>query len=133
MWIASVDGFFSVVQAEDDATRVVVRARVRADLAELRRRWIPTLGRISATPWRDYQYRCVVPKVEFAAGLAKAIIEGLTYNNYKMAVGERDPRRAQVLGRVWSVLRDLHRGDEPHRDDGLDHAAGVPLRDGTER
>jgi hypothetical protein len=101
-----LDGFFSVVEFAEDPTKVVVRARVRHDLVALRR-WVPTLGRIHATPTRDYPFRCFVSKAEFARGLVAAVTEGLTYGNYKSAVHERDPRRAQVLARAWSVFREL--------------------------
>ena len=112
MWISMLDGFFSVVESEGDATKVVVRARVRSHLVALRR-FVPTLGRIAASPLRDYPFRSVVSKVEFAAGLSKAVIEGLTYTNHKRAVGERDPFRAQVLGRAWVTFRELQDGAPP--------------------
>lgn len=112
MWLALVEGFFSVVQHPDDSSKVVVRARVRDDLTALRR-WVPKLGRIHATPTRDYPFRCFVSKEEFARGLAAAVTEGLTYQNVKAAVQERDPHRAGVMAQAWTVFRGLEAGERP--------------------
>lgn len=106
MWLNLVEGFFSVVEDANDSTKVVVRARVRADLLALRR-WVAKLGRVHATPNRDYPFRCVVSKVEFAQGLAAAVAEGLTYKNVKSACCERDPRRSGALMQAWSAFRQL--------------------------
>jgi hypothetical protein len=106
MWLALVEGFFSVVEHKDDATKVVVRARVRDDLVALRR-WVPSLGRIYALKGRDYPFRCFVSKAEFARGLATAVTEGLTYKNFKTAASARYPRRAEVLAKAWAVFRRL--------------------------
>lgn len=106
MWIAMLDGFFSVVEFAEDPTKVVVRARVREDLVALRR-WVPTLGSIYAGKGTDYPFRCFVTKTEFAQGLAAAVTEGLSYGNYKSAVHARDPKRAAVLSQAWSALRRL--------------------------
>ncbi|MBL8918126.1 MAG: hypothetical protein JNJ54_04625 [Myxococcaceae bacterium] len=106
MWISLVEGFFSVVECADDSSRVAVRARVKGDLVALRQ-YVPTLGRIHAGRGTDYPYRSYVSKEEFAAGLARAVVEGLRYRNYKGAVHVRDPRRAALLTQVWSILRGL--------------------------
>jgi hypothetical protein len=117
MWLNLVEGFFSVVQA-DDPTKVVVRARVRGDLVALKR-WVPKLGRIHATPTRDYPFRCVVSKAEFAQGLATAVTEGLTYGNYKSAVHARSPERAALLAQAWSIFRKLEGTPEAVRQNLL--------------
>lgn len=105
MWLNLVEGFYSVVQA-DDPTKVVVRARVRDDLVALSR-WVPGLGRIHATPRRDYPFRCIVTKAEFAQGLAAAVLDGLKYTNVKTACCERDSRRSGALMQAWSAFRQL--------------------------
>lgn len=114
MWISMTCGFFSVVEFEGDPTKVVVRARVRDDLLGLRE-WVPMLGRIHATPHRDYPFRCFVSKVEFGQGLAAAVTKGLLYGNFKSAACKSDPRRADVLTRAWGVFRQLQELDEAGR------------------
>lgn len=109
MWIAMLDGFFSVVQIGEDPTKAVVRAHLREDLVALLWR-VPTLRRIYAGKGSDYPFRCFVSKAEFAQGLATAVTEGLTDGNYKRAVLAGDPERAAVLSQPWSVFRQFEKG-----------------------
>lgn len=63
MWLITNFGFFSVVEKPDqkDTKLLVIRARVKADLEALRKRYIPDMGEIQTGGGTDYKYRAVAP------------------------------------------------------------------------
>lgn len=110
MWIATEVGFYSAVAHRDSPDLLLVRARVRKDLNELRRLYLPKL-RIIATPTADYPYRAVVTRREWAHAL-DGLTRDLDYPNFKDAIERREGRsRHDIYLRVWSALREL----EPSR------------------
>ena len=117
MWIFTRWGFYSIACAnkpgsnEIDPDTVMVRARVRKHLMNLKKRF-PTLAnaRIMAIPDRDYGYRLVVPKavwVEVLAGLA----EEQTWSNFKSEATSRmaqtDSAYIAKLHAVWWEMLQL--------------------------
>lgn len=108
MWVFFARaGFFSVVQPVDSTGHLVVRARVRDDLIRLRRLYVPGLGRIAATPTRDYGFRALVTRADLAAGLATAVAE-IDFSNFKNEVAQRlGGARAKTYERVWAALMEL--------------------------
>ena len=109
MWVLTTRGFFSVVQDREDPTRVLVRARVGADLDRLRE-ILPHLE-----TWRDdtadYRWRARARPAEWAYALGVMAGE-LDYHNFKDAVAERQgKRRARIYEDVWTTLRRLMRDD----------------------
>ena len=68
MWIASKNGFFSIVQNRDNKDGVLVRSRVKKDLEEI----FPT-ERILHTPGGDYHWRVYATKKEFGDILLKQL------------------------------------------------------------
>ena len=118
MWVSSVAGTFSVVQAGAEpgrrpsaARQLMVRARVRRHL-ELLQRDNPSLRRypiIESDPGRDYKWRIIVPRTTFARVLA-AMVTGIRYANFKGACAaspDLEPAYSTALHEVWSVLRKL--------------------------
>jgi hypothetical protein len=118
MWISSVVGTFSVVQAgpepgkrPDAPRKLMVRARVRRHL-ELLQRDHPSLRRypiIESEPHRDYRWRIIVPRTTFARVVA-AMVEELDYQNFKGACAaspDLDPAYNTALHDVWAVFRRL--------------------------
>lgn len=108
MWLCTTRGFFSAVEHRDDAALLLVRARVRDDLVQLRaalprEQWT----RIVATPHADYPYRMVVARDLFAVTIARLVVEELTYDNFKAAV--TDPHHERVYHEAWAVFRGLER------------------------
>ncbi len=107
MWLVTTRGFFSVVQDDEDASRVLVRARVREDLEALRD-VLPELE-----PWHDPSadsaWRARISRGEW--GYALGVMAGeIDYRNFKNAVAERQGyERASVYGEVWRVLYNLQR------------------------
>jgi hypothetical protein len=120
MWVSSVAGTFSVVQAGAEpgkrpsaARKLMVRARVRKHL-ELLQRDHPSLRRfpiIRSEPGRDYAFRIIVPRTTFARVMA-AMVEKLTYSNFKSAAAaapDLEPDYIDALHSVWSVFRKLQK------------------------
>ena len=104
MWLFTPRGFYSVVAHRKDADKLLVRARVRADLEALREQ-IPHL-RIFSDRHADYRWRAVVTRGEWAMALA-LLVDDLDYDNFKSAVGERQGHeRARLYGHVWGEHRE---------------------------
>lgn len=120
MWLFTTLGFFSVVAHRDDARTVLIRARVREDLEELRVRHLPDLE-IVEDAGSDYRYRAFVSRDEWehaAQGLAACV----DYANFKDAVAERQGRdRADRYLEIWRVMHRLQsseRGNSSRSDPG---------------
>lgn len=120
MWLSSVAGTFSVVQAGPEPgkrpgapRKLMVRARVRQHL-ELLQRDHPSLRRypiIESEPHRDYRWRIIVPRTTFARVMA-AMVEELDYQNFKGACAaspDLDPAYVDALHSVWAVFRKLQK------------------------
>ena len=120
MWISSVVGTFSVVQASPEPgkrpgapRKLMVRARVRKHL-ELLQRDHPSLRRypiIRSEPGRDYAFRMIVPRTTFARVMA-ALVSSIAYGNFKGACEaspDLDPAYNTALHDVWAVFRRLQK------------------------
>ncbi len=120
MWLSSVVGTFSVVQAGPEPgsrpnapRKLMIRARVRRHL-ELLQRDHPSLRRypiIRSEPGRDYLWRIIAPRATFARVMAE-MVEKLTYGNFKAAAvasPDLDPAYNSALHEVWSVFRKLQK------------------------
>ena len=108
MWIFTTIGFFSVVAHADEPGAVLVRARVREDLEALRDHVLPDI-QIVRTPERDYRYRAVVGRDEWAHA-AETLAAAIDYPNFKSAVAQRQGHdRAHRYGEIWGVMYDLQR------------------------
>lgn len=102
MWIASKNGFFSIVQNRDNHEEVLVRSRVKKDLEE-----IFSENRIVHTPNGDYHWRVYATKKEIGELLLRQISE-LDYPNFKGAIA-KTPNQADKLDayhQIWSVMHD---------------------------
>jgi hypothetical protein len=124
MWIFTKLGFFSVVCARQgdgkrgqpiDATRLMVRARLRNHLEALRERWPVDLGRcdIQTFTGTDYAYRMFVDKQAWARVLSELSLE-TDYDNFKSAVASQQGVSGRAYERalhdVWSVMYGSQRG-----------------------
>lgn len=112
MWIfLPTGGFLSIVKKPEDEARgtVTVRARVRADLIELREHFLPALGSIDSAAGTDYPHRAVVLAADFEQAMA-AMARAVTYSNFKSEVSRvKGSGRARVYHLVWSLLLKLQR------------------------
>ena len=99
MWIFLSNAFLSIVDDENDSSRLLVRARLPKDISRI----FPDAN-VVKTPSRDYRYRTFVPRAEVAKVLA-AQVEKIDYPNFKNSVKE-DDRHQAYLG-VWNIMYDL--------------------------
>ena len=112
MWLFTKYGFYSVVEDKEVPENVLIRARAREDLENLKalmKRFFP--GSTLATApiydslYSDYRYRVFVPKKDFEA-VAQLLVRELDYTNFKHAVGEAgDTGRDMAYMSVWSAMR----------------------------
>ena len=108
MWLFTTLGFYSVVADRDDASRVLVRARARADLEALVADHLPG-AQIVEHAGSDYRFRVIVPRREWERA-ARELAARLDYPNFKDAVAARQGHgRADLYLQVWSLLRRLQR------------------------
>lgn len=113
MWIMTKLGFFSIVEKPEDrkSGNLTVRARVRADLENLHKQFLPGLGAIQEDAGTDYRYRAKAKKADVAAALA-GLTDSVDYANFKNEVAKKQGKaRAGVYGKVWSALYPLQ--DDP--------------------
>lgn len=109
MWILTHFGFFSVVQKPGDkaAGLITVRTRVRADLENLRDRYLPDMGAIEADAGTDYHYRARVPHQSFARAAGEIALD-VDYPNCKDSVAaQQGHKRAHIYHQVWDTLYKL--------------------------
>ena len=95
MWLTTRIGFFSVVQKPDEMD-LTVRARVKADLENLRQRYLPTLGKITESSETDYRYRAKATHADFAEAVKKIAMD-IDYPNFKQLVAaEQGSKRKRI-------------------------------------
>lgn len=102
MWIASKNGFFSIVENRNDSTQVLVRSRVKKDLQELFAE-----NRIFHTPHADYPWRVFASKKEIGEIFLNQLTD-LDYPNFKGAIA-KIPSQADKLEayhKIWSIMRE---------------------------
>jgi|GEM_PF-1605902 len=102
MWIASKNGFFSIVQHRDDPEQVLVRSRVKKDLEEV----FPE-DRILHTPGGDYHWRVFASKKEVGELLLQLMAE-LDYPNFKGRIANTPNQKDKLKAyhHIWSIMHD---------------------------
>ncbi len=109
MWLLTRYGFFSVVQARQmengkvtqlpDPQRMMIRARDRSHLENLRRRFSPlATTEILETSHTDYRYRMIVSRQEWLS-LAGELAQDVDYGNFKGVCG-----RSPDLGSEYNAM-----------------------------
>lgn len=110
MWVMTKVGFFSAVY-DDAEDKLVLRARVGADLDDLREQYLPDLSPswIDIEGIRDYPYRAWCTAEQWGAALAKLAVD-IDYTNFKSEVAESQGKdRAHIYGDVWYDLLKLEK------------------------
>jgi hypothetical protein len=113
MWVFTADGFFSAVQLRDEEEIIQVRSRAKDNLAALTRR-LHDLGYseddIICTPDRDYPWRVMMKREDWAKYLSDYATDDLVYSDFKSWIKQgtvhSDPGRLHALARVWGVMYD---------------------------
>jgi hypothetical protein len=108
MWIFCKSGFVSIVRHKVWPGKLLVRARVRADLEN----FVHLLDEIGKTTHAieeiekaDYRFRTVATPRLVAAAVAQ-IVADIDYPNFKNAV-HGDHNRDGAYLRVWSAMHEL--------------------------
>ena len=106
MWMFTTIGFYSVVAHAEEPRTVIVRARARADLENLRREHLPDLE-IIENGGTDYAFRAYVSRDEWEHA-ARQMAEAIDYPNFKDAVVARQGfERAGFYVEVWETMQRL--------------------------
>ena len=113
MWIATKNGYFSIVQKEYDPPGILtVRGRVQSDVDDLRQRLKPQVGNLRIDDAADYKYRFCASDTAIAS-IISADIMALNYDNFKSRIYQDSPHRAKIYGECWYALAELSQLDEP--------------------
>lgn len=106
MWLFTTIGFFSAVQ-KPGTDFLTIRARVKADLDNLRERYLPELSSCIDHAGTDYPWRATATHPQFAAALVKIACD-VQYTNFKDEVAKQQGKaRAHRYHKVWSALYDM--------------------------
>lgn len=112
MWLISKHAFVSVVRHNNKAGAVLIRARDIKDLQGLgeiaEENSVPgfSSSAILETPDADYGFR-IVESQENWIRLAGVVAGQIDYGNFKNAVADISPERAEIYGQVWSDLMKI--------------------------
>lgn len=109
MWVFTTEGFYSVVENDEDPSMLTVRTRTVQDAANLQDRLqdIRCYVEVKASPHRDYGWRLIVPRQKWAVYLQN-MVENIDYTNFKDKVHEvQGDKRADVYLDVWSTMWGL--------------------------
>ncbi|MGO9376216.1 MAG: hypothetical protein ACLQBD_29565 [Syntrophobacteraceae bacterium] len=88
---------------------MTIRTRIRADLDNLREKYLPSLSPTVEWGGCDYRFRAQCSHAEFAQALGE-IAKAVHYPNFKNSVKARQGRkRAVVYREVWAALQHLER------------------------
>ncbi|QYH41020.1 hypothetical protein GYM62_20275 [Algoriphagus sp. NBT04N3] len=100
MWIASKNGFLSVVQHREKPDQVLVRARVRKDLETI----FPDES-IIETPEGDYRFRVFVSK-QAAVEIISQQVWDIDYPNFKNAISDTPDQKDKLNAyhEIWAVM-----------------------------
>jgi hypothetical protein len=126
MWLFTQYGFYSVVCGRDlagdssriDPETVMVRARSRAHLEALRKRFAPlAAAEIAETTNTDYRFRLLAPKAVWS-DVVRELAAEIDYGNFKGRVerSTKDDGYTDALHEVWAVMEKLQRPDREQRD-----------------
>ena len=114
MWIYTTKGFFSVVEHKEDPERIMLRARVKVDIQNIKKIF-DDLG-LEATDilenvGSDYKYRIFANRMDWVSVMNRLMID-MNYTNFKDAVYETDSykikdMRHEAYYKVWSIMYEL--------------------------
>jgi len=107
MWLFCKSGFFSAVRHNDKPDTILLRARVKGDLARLAKAH-GCAYKVEFSPHTDYSYRTELPQSEWAK-IAEREAEAIDYGNFKNAVHDGTGRDVAYM-QVWEAMRGLQDG-----------------------
>lgn len=106
MWLFTKYGMYSVVVSRENPEIVMIRARDRQHLLNLKKRFnLPKQPSILTTKDADYRYRLIASKEAWAI-VAKSLANDIDYSNFKDACKE-DHSYHHALTKVWGIMWEL--------------------------
>ena len=103
MWIASENGFFSIVKHNGDADKWLIRARAFKDLSGA----FPE-ERIKVIDQADYRFRVEVTRQELTSFLLdQGDIDYTNFKNHVAATSQRD--KLPYYSKIWGIMYDYQR------------------------
>ena len=108
MWIITQHGFFSVVRDRENATRFLIRARVRRDLLNLKS-LAGLEAEVQTSPEREYPFRLRVEEREFPR-VMNALGNTVDYPSFSARIAQRIDQACRTLlyGELFATLRELY-------------------------
>ena len=126
MWVFTDDGFFSTVVWHFDGTVVgewlAVSSRAEDNLISFLNKMdgAYTTDDIICSPDRDYPWRILVRREDWAKYLSDYATDDLWYPDFKSSLrfgtAHSDPQRLHALAEVWGVMYDKYE-DRPTLDE----------------
>ncbi len=106
MWLMTQHGFVSVVQDEDDAGYLLIRARRKGDLENLAS-LVTFKTEITETEATDYKH-CIRLKRGTARRLLAATFDQINYPNFRDAISSIPDQREKIFSyrQIWSTLSE---------------------------
>ncbi len=108
MWLITQHGFFSVVRDRENATRFLVRSRVRKDLQNLKA-LAGLEAEVQSSPEREYPFRLRVEEREFPR-VMNALGNTVDYPSFTARIAQRIDQACRTLlyGEVMETLRAIY-------------------------
>jgi len=114
LWIFTTRGFFSIVEHKKDPNRVVIRARIRKDIDNIKMLFEELGLRVSDVVENvsfDYRYRVFASRPDWASVITQLITD-MGYTNFKNAVHEADSpkvrdKRHEAYLNIWAIMHEL--------------------------
>lgn|GEM_PF-671948 len=110
MWIFLNNAFLSIVKNQNDASKLLVRARIAGDIERV----FPGV-RVEHTSRADYAWRAAIDRSQVSAKLAQ-LADGIDYPNFKNSV--REDRRHDAYMSVWQDMLILQQEEKPKKKVG---------------
>ena len=111
MWLVTENGFFNIVQSDDDADKglLTIKGRRIEDLEKIKMLLGQHVASEIQTSYKnDYHFRI---KADAAAvgDLVGHMVKSINYNKTKPRLHRRHPDRAGIYLSVWEELANLQR------------------------
>ncbi len=114
MWLFTRKGFFSIVEHRDDPGQVVIRARLKKDIDELKCIFDSLKLRttkVAVNSRTDYRYRFTANRMDWITVMIRLMLS-IHYNNFKDSVydnesGEMKERRHDAYLKIWAIMCNL--------------------------
>jgi len=114
LWVFTTKGFFSIVEHKKDPNLVVIRARVRKDIDNIKMLFEELgleVSDVAENVSFDYKYRVFAGRIDWASVMIRLITD-MGYTNFKNAVYEADSpevmdQRHEAYLDIWAIMHEL--------------------------